>query len=85
MATVSHRNWVLDEVERAVAESAERLPLEFSLELDADIWAELWKRGVKNREGKELPRCAAIRFLPGAFRVLLSEIDTGDPPQDEVH
>lgn len=76
---------MLDEIERAVAEGAERLPLEFSLAIDADIWAEMWKRGVQAKGGRMLEPCAAIRFLPGAFRVTLAEAETGDPPEDTVH
>ena len=73
-------NPFLRALEEAIADHAERLPIEFSLTFSPAEWDHLWSAPVHKLGAKEkLARCSRVVFHTGAFRVLLSEADTGDP------
>lgn len=76
-------NPVLGVVLEVVAEHSNVLPAAFAISLPSDLWAELWRRPIAGRDGKPVAPCARICFMPGGFRVTISEEDMGDPPDLE--
>jgi hypothetical protein len=76
-------NPVLGLVAEVVAEHSNVLPTEFDISLPAEIWEWMWKHPIAGTNGKPLAKCARIRLQAGGFGVMISEDETGDPPESE--